>query len=67
MQERFLIPSWIHRFHHHISHAPLVMIDANLPLESLEAACKSKLFQLKVCMEKLKNVRTEKFPGKLFY
>ncbi|CAN6328551.1 unnamed protein product [Urochloa humidicola] len=37
--ENFLIPSWIYRFHHHISNAPLVMLDANLPAESLEAAC----------------------------
>ncbi|CAL4900292.1 unnamed protein product [Urochloa decumbens] len=37
--ERFLIPSWIYSFHHHISNASLVMLDANLPAESLEAAC----------------------------
>ncbi|CAL4907736.1 unnamed protein product [Urochloa decumbens] len=37
--EKFLIPSWIYRFHHHISNASLVMLDANLPAESLEAAC----------------------------
>ncbi|CAL5094521.1 unnamed protein product [Urochloa decumbens] len=37
--EKFLIPSWIYRFHHRISNASLVMLDANLPAESLEAAC----------------------------
>ncbi|RLN28380.1 pseudouridine kinase [Panicum miliaceum] len=37
--EKFLTPSWLYRFRHHISNAPLVMLDANLPPESLEAAC----------------------------
>ncbi|KAJ1286229.1 hypothetical protein BS78_03G337200 [Paspalum vaginatum] len=37
--ESFLIPSWICQFRHHITNAPLVMLDANLPPESLEAAC----------------------------
>jgi len=37
--ESFLTPSWLYRFRHHISNAPLIMLDANLPPESLEAAC----------------------------
>lgn len=37
--ESLLIPSWICRFRHQITNAPLVMLDANLPPESLEAAC----------------------------
>ncbi|TVT97430.1 hypothetical protein EJB05_57311 [Eragrostis curvula] len=37
--EKFLTPSWIYRFRHQISNAPLLMLDANLPSESLEAAC----------------------------
>jgi hypothetical protein len=50
-QEKFLTPSWLYRFRHHISNAPLVMLDANLPPDSLEAACISKLFRLKFCRE----------------
>ena len=50
-QESFLTPSWLYRFRHHISNAPLIMLDANLPPESLEAACISKLFHLKFCRE----------------
>ena len=50
-QESFLTPSWLYRFCHHISNAPLVMLDANLPPESLEAACISKLFRLQFCRE----------------
>lgn len=38
--EDFLTPSWIYHFHLHISTAPLLMLDANLPPRSLEAACK---------------------------
>nr|APF31932.1 putative fructokinase 6 [Saccharum spontaneum] len=37
--ENFITPSWIYRFRHHITNAPLVMLDANLPPESLKAAC----------------------------
>ncbi|KAF8720003.1 hypothetical protein HU200_024774 [Digitaria exilis] len=37
--EKFLVPSWIYRFHHHISNAPLILLDANLPPDSLAAAC----------------------------
>ncbi|KAL6865297.1 hypothetical protein ACP4OV_016448 [Aristida adscensionis] len=37
--ENFLIPSWIARFQGHIRNAPLLMLDANLPPDSLEAAC----------------------------
>ncbi|KAF0922255.1 hypothetical protein E2562_030028 [Oryza meyeriana var. granulata] len=37
--ENFLSPSWIYQFCHHISTAPLLMLDANLSPESLEAAC----------------------------
>lgn len=37
--ESFITPSWIYRFRHHITNAPLVMLDANLPPESLKAAC----------------------------
>ncbi|XP_025807811.1 uncharacterized protein LOC112886211 isoform X1 [Panicum hallii] len=40
--EKFLTPSWLYRFRHHISNAPLVMLDANLPPDSLEAACISQ-------------------------
>lgn len=52
-QEKFLVPRWICRFHHHISNAPLVMLDANLPPDSLAAACMSKLSHLKVCRERV--------------
>uniref|UniRef100_A0A0A8Y7A1 Carbohydrate kinase PfkB domain-containing protein n=1 Tax=Arundo donax TaxID=35708 RepID=A0A0A8Y7A1_ARUDO len=37
--ENFLIPRWIYHFRLQISSAPLLMLDANLPPESLEAAC----------------------------
>ncbi|CAD6272469.1 unnamed protein product [Miscanthus lutarioriparius] len=37
--ENFITPSWIYRFRHHITNAPLVMLDANLSPESLKAAC----------------------------
>lgn len=50
LQENFITPSWIYRFRHHITNAPLVMLDANLPPESLKAACISKLFHLEFCM-----------------
>nr|CAB3461710.1 unnamed protein product [Digitaria exilis] len=40
--EKFLVPSWIYRFHHHISNAPLILLDANLPPDSLAAACMSR-------------------------
>jgi len=51
--ENFITPSWIYRFRHHITNAPLVMLDANLPPESLKAACISKLFHLKFCRVKI--------------
>uniref|UniRef100_A0A0D9ZV21 Carbohydrate kinase PfkB domain-containing protein n=1 Tax=Oryza glumipatula TaxID=40148 RepID=A0A0D9ZV21_9ORYZ len=38
--ENFLSPSWICQFRLHISTAPLLMLDANLSPDSLEAACK---------------------------
>ncbi|GJN15170.1 hypothetical protein PR202_gb02064 [Eleusine coracana subsp. coracana] len=38
-QENFLTPNWIYRFRSRISSAPLLMLDANLPYESLKAAC----------------------------
>ncbi|KAM3402316.1 hypothetical protein ACQJBY_006306 [Aegilops geniculata] len=38
--ETFLTPSWIYQFYHRISTAPLLMLDANLSPESLQAACK---------------------------
>uniref|UniRef100_A0A0D9WWG9 MaoC-like domain-containing protein n=2 Tax=Leersia perrieri TaxID=77586 RepID=A0A0D9WWG9_9ORYZ len=38
--EKFLSPSWICQFCACISNAPLLMIDANLSPESLEASCK---------------------------
>lgn len=38
--ENFLTPSWINQFYLHISTAPLLMLDANLPPQSLQAACK---------------------------
>uniref|UniRef100_A0A0E0DMX6 MaoC-like domain-containing protein n=1 Tax=Oryza meridionalis TaxID=40149 RepID=A0A0E0DMX6_9ORYZ len=38
--EKFLSPSWICQFRLHISSAPLLMLDANLSPDSLEAACK---------------------------
>ncbi|XP_047090834.1 pseudouridine kinase-like isoform X1 [Lolium rigidum] len=38
--ETFLTPSWIYQFRRHISNAPLLMLDANLSPQSLQAACK---------------------------
>ncbi|XP_037462450.1 pseudouridine kinase-like isoform X2 [Triticum dicoccoides] len=38
--ETFLTPSWIYQFYRRISTAPLLMLDANLSPESLQAACK---------------------------
>uniref|UniRef100_A0ACD6AFT3 Uncharacterized protein n=1 Tax=Avena sativa TaxID=4498 RepID=A0ACD6AFT3_AVESA len=38
--ETFLTPSWIYQFSCLISTAPLLMLDANLSPQSLEAACK---------------------------
>uniref|UniRef100_A0A0E0KZA8 MaoC-like domain-containing protein n=2 Tax=Oryza punctata TaxID=4537 RepID=A0A0E0KZA8_ORYPU len=38
--EKFLSPTWIYQFRLHISTAPLLMLDANLSPDSLEAACK---------------------------
>ncbi|PKA59923.1 ribokinase [Apostasia shenzhenica] len=37
--EKFLSPNWIIKFKHRISSAPLLMVDANLSPQSLEAAC----------------------------
>ncbi|GJM89702.1 hypothetical protein PR202_ga05914 [Eleusine coracana subsp. coracana] len=37
--EKFLTPYWVYRFRSQISRAPLLMLDANLPSESLKAAC----------------------------
>ncbi|VAH04555.1 pseudouridine kinase-like isoform X1 [Triticum dicoccoides] len=38
--ETFLTPTWIYQFYRRISIAPLLMLDANLSPESLQAACK---------------------------
>lgn len=38
--ETFLTPSWIYQFYRRISTAPLLMLDANLSPQSLQAACK---------------------------
>ncbi|KAM0847357.1 hypothetical protein ACQ4PT_055062 [Festuca glaucescens] len=38
--ETFLTPSWIYQFRRRISDAPLLMLDANLSPQSLQAACK---------------------------
>ncbi|XP_020693516.2 uncharacterized protein LOC110107581 isoform X2 [Dendrobium catenatum] len=37
--ENFLSPDWIWKFKHYIYSAPILMVDANLHPESLEAAC----------------------------
>lgn len=38
--EKFLSPDWIWKFRNHIYSAPIVMVDANLHPDSLEAACR---------------------------
>lgn len=41
LQEKYLTPDWILHFRNALPSAPVLMVDANLSLPALEAACKS--------------------------
>ncbi|KAM3402320.1 hypothetical protein ACQJBY_006306 [Aegilops geniculata] len=58
--ETFLTPSWIYQFYHRISTAPLLMLDANLSPESLQAACKTYESGVPVLFEPVSVVKSSR-------
>ncbi|XP_044398146.1 pseudouridine kinase isoform X3 [Triticum aestivum] len=58
--ETFLTPSWIYQFYRRISTAPLLMLDANLSPESLQAACKAYESGVPVLFEPVSVVKSSR-------
>ncbi|KAM3408650.1 hypothetical protein ACQJBY_001624 [Aegilops geniculata] len=58
--ETFLTPSWIYQFYRRISTAPLLMLDANLSPESLQAACKTYESGVPVLFEPVSVVKSSR-------
>ncbi|CAM0945036.1 unnamed protein product [Alopecurus aequalis] len=58
--ETFLTPSWIYQFCRRISTAPLLMLDANLSPQSLQAACKTYESGVPVLFEPVSVVKSSR-------
>ncbi|VAH04558.1 pseudouridine kinase isoform X2 [Triticum urartu] len=58
--ETFLTPTWIYQFYRRISIAPLLMLDANLSPESLQAACKTYESGVPVLFEPVSVVKSSR-------